>query len=198
MAAEVAIKPYPICHFLHACVDAARALKSKYDLEASDIRHIRVLLHPETFHSVCDNPDLRRRPSSEYVAKFSAHYTVAAALVRGACGYAELERAVIEDPRILALAQKVEHAPDPQSQFPRYFSGGVEIVLNDGRMISHHEPINRGAGERRLTREEIVRKFMENAEFAVPRPRAEEMLEVLLHVERFDAQRIAQSVSEER
>jgi len=135
------------------------------------------------------------RPTSDYMAKFSAYYTVAAALVRGRCGYAELEPDVITDPGILALAQKIEHVPDPQSQFPRYLSGGVEIVLNDGRTLARHEPINRGAGERRLTREEIVWKFMENAEFTLPRKRADEVLDVLLHLERFDATRVARSVS---
>ena len=195
IAAEVAVKPYPICHFLHACVDAALVLKSRYGLDARSVRQVRVLLHPETFHYVCDTPELKRRPNSDYIAKFSAYYTVAAALVRGNCGYAELEPAAIRDPRILELAQKVEYAPDPHSRFPRYFSGGVEITLDDGRSMSHHEPVNRGAGERQLTRDEIVRKFMANAEFALPRGRAEEMLEVLLHVERFDAPRIAQALS---
>jgi 2-methylcitrate dehydratase PrpD len=194
-ATEVAIKPYPICHILHACVDAALALRSEYGFGAADIRGVRVLLHPDTFHYVCENPAMRRRPTSDYMAKFSAHYTVAAALVRGRFGYAELEPEVIADPRILELADKVEHAPDPQSEFPRYFSGGVEITLRDGRVLAHHERVNRGAGERSLSREEIVRKFLANAEFALSRTRAEQMLEWLLHLERCEAVQVARALA---
>lgn len=50
------------------------------------------------------------------------------------------------------MAQKVEHAPDPKSAFPEYFSGGVEVTLGNGRTIAHHESkrekIARSAGMR--------------------------------------------------
>lgn len=192
---EVAVKPYPICHILHACVDSALALRQKHALQAGDISRVRVLLHPDTFHYVCEHPEMRRRPTTDYMAKFSAHYTVAAALVRGKCGYAELEQDAITEPAILALAQKVEHAPDPNSEFPKYFSGGVEITLRDGRTVTHHDRVNRGAGERALSGDEIAGKFLENAEFGMSRARAEAMLDVLLNLEQFDGPRIAQSVS---
>ena len=194
-AEEVAVKPYPVCHILHACIDSAIALRTQHELKPSDIAKVRVLLHPDTFHYVCENAEMRRRPTTDYVAKFSAHYTTAAALIRGKCGFAELEQDAITDPAILALAQKVEHAPDPKSAFPEYFSGGVEVTLANGRTIAHHDRVNRGAGDRALNREDITRKFLENAEFAMSRSRAEEMLQVLLELERFSGREIARAVS---
>lgn len=194
-AEEVAIKPYPVCHILHACIDSAIALKEQHGLDPSDIAKVRVLLHPDTFHYVCENAEMRRRPTTDYMAKFSAHYTTAAALIRGKCGFAELEQDAITDPAILALAQKVEHAPDPKSAFPEYFSGGVEITLANGRTIAHHDRVNRGAGDRALNRKDITRKFRENAEFGMSRSRAEEMLQVLLEIERFSGREIARAVS---
>jgi len=194
-ALEVAIKPYPVCHILHACIDSAIALRDQHALKASDIEKVRVLLHPDTFHYVCENPEMRRRPTTDYAAKFSAHYTTAAALIRGKCGFAELEQEVITDPAILALAQRVEHVPDPQSAFPEYFSGGVEITLANGRTIAHHDRVNRGAGERALDRAGITSKFLENAEFGMSRGRAEDMLESLLQLERFSGREVARALS---
>jgi 2-methylcitrate dehydratase PrpD len=194
-AEEVAIKPYPVCHILHACIDSAIALRKEHELKPSDIGKVRVLLHPDTFHYVCENAEMRRRPATDYAAKFSAHYTAAAALIRGKCGFAELEQDAITDPTILALAQKVEHAPDPKSAFPEYFSGGLEITLANGRTVAHHDRVNRGAGDRALNREEITRKFLENAEFGMSRSRAEDMLQVLLELERFSGREIARAVS---
>lgn len=194
-AEEVAVKPYPVCHILHACIDSALALREQHALRPRDITKVRVLLHPDTFHYVCENAEMRRRPTTDYMAKFSAHYTTAAALARGKCGFAELEQEAISDPEILALAQKIEHASDPKSAFPEYFSGGVEVTLSDGRTISHHDRVNRGAGERALNRDDISRKFQENAEFGMSRPRAEEMLHLLLGLERYRGREIARALS---
>jgi 2-methylcitrate dehydratase PrpD len=194
-AEEVAVKPYPVCHILHACIDSAIALRSEHGLKAADIAKVRVLLHPDTFHYVCDNPEMRRRPTSDYMAKFSAHYTTAVALIRGKCGFAELEQDAITDPEVLALAQRVEHAADPQSAFPEYFSGGVEVTLKSGRTVAHHDRVNRGAGDRALDRAAIAQKFLDNAGFAMSSARADQMLEALFELERLSGRELAKLVS---
>jgi hypothetical protein len=55
--------------------------------------------------------------------------------------------------------------------------------------------VNRGAGDRALNREDITRKFIENAEFAMSPGRAEDMLKVLLQIERFSGREIARALS---
>jgi len=188
---EVAIKPYPVCHLLHACADAALALRTRHDLDPRRIAHVQALLHPDVFHYVCEPADMRRRPTSDYMAKFSVQYVVAACLVRGRFGFAELESDALNDPDILALAQRVAHEPDPDSAFPRYFSGGVRITLDDGRTFTQHDAINRGAGERALTADEIIAKYMDNAELAVPRADAACIRDIVLDLERHSARELA-------
>ena len=184
-----------MCHILHASIDSAIALRNEHELRPADIAKVRVLLHPDTFHYVCDNPEMRRRPTSDYMAKFSAHYTTAVALIRGKCGFAELEQDAITDPDVLALAQRVEHAADPQSAFPEYFSGGVEVTLKSGRTVAHHDRVNRGAGDRALDRAAIAQKFLDNAGFAMSSSRAERMLEALFGIERLSGRDVARVVS---
>lgn len=184
---EVAVKPYPICHLLHACADAALALRRKHNLKPQDIVKVRALLHPDTFHYVAEPADMRRRPVSDYMAKFSVQFVVAACFGRGKFGFAELETDALNDADILALAQRVSHEADPESQFPKYFSGGVVVTTRDGRELVHMEKINRGAGERALTGDEIAAKFMENAELAISRSRAERIRDAVLDIERHSA-----------
>jgi len=184
-AEEVSIKPFPICHILHACVDSALILKRAHGLEASNIAEIRALLHPETFNRVCTRPEVRRHPTTEYIAKFSVYYTLAAALVRGRCGFAELESEALQDPEILALADRVSYEADVESAFPRYFSGGVVIRMKNGETYTHVERINRGAGERALTGEEIESKFLENAELVMSRDRAKSIRDRVLNMDQF-------------
>jgi len=189
---EVAIKPYPICHLLHACSDAALAIRRKHNVKPADIVKVRALLHPDTFHYVCEPAEMRSKPVSDYMAKFSVQYVVAACLVRGKFGFAELEADALNDKEILALAQKVSHDADPESQYPKYFSGGVVVTTKDGNDLVHMEKINRGAGERALTSEEIATKFMENAEMAISRPRAERIRDAVLELEKFSACELGQ------
>lgn len=195
MIEEVAVKPFPICHLLHACADSALALKHRHGLDPKDIVQVRALLHPETFHYVAEPPEMRRRPSSDYMAKFSVQYVVAACLTRGRFGFAELEPAALNDPQILALAQRVRHEADPQSEFPRYFSGGVVITLNDGRELVHMEKINRGAGDRALTADEIVAKFMDNAGLVMEVGRAERIRDLVLDLQHRSVRELGRTLS---
>ena len=187
---EVAIKPYPICHLLHACADSALALKRKHNLKPEDIASVRALLHPETFHYVCEPAEMRRKPVSDYMAKFSVQFVVAACFVRGKFGFSELEADALNDADILALAQRVSHDTDPDSQFPKYFSGGVVVTTRDGRDLVHMEKINRGAGDRALTGDEIAAKFMENADLVISRPRAERIRDAVLDLEDLSAREL--------
>lgn len=191
VAEEVAVKPYPVCHILHACIDSAITLRERHSLRPDDIAGVQVRLHPDTFHYVCENPALRRKPPTDYVAKFSAFYTVSAALVRGRCGFAELEPEALNDPTILGVTARTVHAPDEQSAFPEYFSGGVAITLRDGRTLAHHERVNRGAGARALTRDEVLRKFLDNAAFGKASDHAQRIVQIVSELERHSARDLA-------
>jgi 2-methylcitrate dehydratase PrpD len=191
MLDEVAIKPFPICHLLHACADSALALRRRHGLDHRDIARVRAFLHPETFHYVAEPADMRRRPVSDYMAKFSVQYVVAACLVRGKFGYAELEPEALADREILDLAQRVTHEADPQSAFPRYFSGGVAITTRDGRELAHMERINRGAGERALSGEDICEKFSDNAALVLSPDRSGRIRDFVLELERHSARELA-------
>ena len=184
---EVAIKPFPICHLLHACADAALAIRRKHDLKPEDIASVRALLHPEVFHYVAEPAEMRKRPTTDYMAKFSVQYVVAACLLRGRFGFEELEQEALEDPAILELAQRVSHEADPQSAFPKYFSGGVVVRTRDGRDLVHMEKVNRGAGDRALSADDIIAKFTDNARFAVPQEKVERIRDFVLKLEQHSA-----------
>ena len=137
-------------------------------LKPAEIREIRVLVPSEVVIDViCEPVARKRRPVSDYDAKFSVQFIVAACIVRGKFGLAELEPDALSDPEILALADKVEYAPDPDSPFPRAYSGEVIVTTQSGQQLRHREHVNRGADDRPLANGEIVAKFMENAGRAV-------------------------------
>jgi len=192
--ANVAVKPFPICHLIHACADSALELRRR-GLAPANIRRIRALLPQPTLHIVAEPHDQKITPANDYDAKFSAQYVVATCFVRGRFGLAELMPDALKDADALALAAKVECEVDPDSTFPNYFSGGLVVETTDGRELRHHEPVNRGAGNRALTGDEISAKFMENALLAVSEPRAQEIRAAVLAMDTMDAREVARRLA---
>ena len=125
----------------------------------------------------------KERPTTDYEAKFSAQFVVATCLFKGRFGLPELQPEALADPRVRALAERVRCSVDPNSAFPTYFSGGVRVTLKDGREVFRHVRVNSGAGERALSPDEVVAKFMASASLAVERDQAERIRDVVLDLE---------------
>jgi 2-methylcitrate dehydratase PrpD len=158
---ETGIKPYPTCHLTHAAIDAALALRGQIDIGQIDSIEARV--PHQAFGTICEPEANKKRPTSDYDAKFSLHYLVAAALLTGRITLDELEPEFFTDPGILALTDKVSFKDYPDSPFPKAYSGALIIRMKDGSEVSHFEPVNRGAADRPLPNGEIIAKFHANA-----------------------------------
>jgi len=184
---NVAIKPYPICHLIHACADSTIILREKHAIQVSDIKRIVALLPQPTLHIIAEPRENKLQPANEYDAKFSAQFVVATCLIRGRFGLGELFENTLRDTQILELAKKVDCVADPAAAYPQYFSGGVEIHLQNGQILRHHEKINRGAGERALSAAEIEKKYFENALLALSQSRAEAVCSAVLNLEKYSA-----------
>jgi len=163
---RTAVKPFPACHFTHACIDAALRLR-KDDLEVGSIERIEAFIPGEVVKTVCEPEANKRRPANSYDAQFSIPYLVAAALVRGQFTLAELDDSALSDPRILAVADTIQYRVDPNSRFPKAYSGEIRIRLKNGARVEAREDINRGAPDRPLIDSDIVEKFRANAAISV-------------------------------
>ncbi|NML31698.1 MmgE/PrpD family protein [Paraburkholderia antibiotica] len=176
---DTSIKPYPVCHFIHGCAEAALQLRRELGATAA-ISRIVCELPQATLPIVAEPASAKIVPKSDYEAKFSAQFVVAACLARGHFTLAELSDESLRDPDILALAAKTECVTEQDSSFPKYFSGAVSLTLADGRVLRAHVPMNLGSGERALSLEDIVGKFRGNASLHISAARVDEVLDVLL------------------
>ena len=180
---QVAVKPFPACHFVHACVDAAVTLTREHKLDAKEIEQVRALVPAEVVKTVCEPAANKRRPANSYDAQFSIPYTVAAALRRGQFTLDELEDDALGDADTLALADRVQYEIDPATTFPRHYTGEVIVTLRGGRTLRHREAVNRGNGERPLSEADIIEKFRSNAARAVSRDKAQAVETLLLSLD---------------
>lgn len=177
---NTAIKPYPVCHLTHGCIDAAIAIASKYQLRADQIASVETLLADGIVPVVCEPIANKRRPKNSYDAQFSIPFLVASALVRGKVTIAEIDSSRLDDPEILGLAAKVTYRTDPRSGYPKHYSGEVIVTTTDGRRLSQRQQINSGAPELPVADAEIVRKFEGNAATALAPDRIEPLKALIL------------------
>ncbi|MEM7252219.1 MAG: MmgE/PrpD family protein [Pseudomonadota bacterium] len=180
---RIAVKPFPACHFVHGCADAALTLRETHDIRPEAIRSVTAIVPEQVIPTVCEPAANKLRPISDYDAKFSLQYTIGASLVRGQFSLAELEADVLGDPTVLDITSKVRYEADPDSPFPRAYSGEVVVTLNDGRELRHREHINRGADERPLSNGEVAAKFFDNAHLAIPEAQARAVFDAIQHIE---------------
>jgi 2-methylcitrate dehydratase PrpD len=192
---NVAVKPFPACHFTHACADAAIALGRQMESEAGGISDIRALVPAEVVKTVCEPVASKRRPANAYDAQFSIPYVVASALRRGRFTLAELTPAAIADRETLALADRVRYETDPRSGFPEYYSGELVITTTDGRVLRRREHENRGCAVRPLSAGDILAKFEDNMRGAAASARATEIAEIILALDAApDMRRVADAL----
>ncbi|MCF4997564.1 MmgE/PrpD family protein [Pseudomonas syringae] len=179
---EVAVKPIPACHFTHAVADSAVILHEQ-GIRIEDIARITALVPQETIGIVCEPEASKRKPSNSYEAQFSVPYAIASGLLRGRFGLADLEPQAYSDPAALALMEKIDYQVDPQSGFPRHYSGEVVVRLHDGRQLRHREAINRGAADRPLSAADIIAKYRENAQTAIAPQAVQRILDAVLNLD---------------
>jgi 2-methylcitrate dehydratase PrpD len=178
---DTALKPYPVCHFIHGCADAAIELFPQ--IGGAEITGVKAFLPQPTLHIVAEPAAVKENATSEYEAKFSAQFVVAACLLKGFFGLPDLLPEALADPEVQALAKKVKCFEDPESAFPTYFSGGLEVSLADGRVVKRHIRVNSGAGERAMGTEAVSAKFLSSASLAIPAARAERIRDAVLALE---------------
>lgn len=195
---EVAVKPMPACHFTHAVADAAMALHHAHGFAGNSIARVIARVPREAVDIVCEPVASKRKPVSSYDAQFSVPYIVATGLVKGRFTLDELEPAALADPAVLALAARVEYEIDPDSTFPRHYTGEVIVETIDGRRVAHREAVNRGCADRPVSNEDIVAKFHANAARTVSASAAARIAQAVLQLDEQPARVLGDVLADER
>jgi 2-methylcitrate dehydratase PrpD len=167
----IGYKPYPCCHLVHAYLDCALELRREHGLTPDAVASVECLVPAGEVPIVCEPRAAKVRPRTAYDAQFSLAYTVASALIDGRVGLDTFSPSRLGEAGRLRLAERVTHAIDENSAFPKGFPGWVRIRLHDGRALQARAPDGRGSLARPLPSEAIVEKFRDNAGRALPAER---------------------------
>jgi 2-methylcitrate dehydratase PrpD len=164
---RIAFKPYPACHFIHSSLDAAVELLRDHPLTADDIERITVAVPDPGVPLVLEPLAAKRDPRTEYDAKFSLPYSIAALIVHGRVGVETYTEQAIRDPAVLALAARVDHVQRDFPTYPQSFPGWVRIETRAGDVLELELPHQRGGPDNPMSEDEVVAKFRANAALAL-------------------------------
>ncbi len=191
---QTGLKPYPCCHYNHAFIDGAAAIRAAHRLDPASISHVTCAIAAREIPIVCEPAATKQRPQTDYDAKFSLPYAVACMLVRGQVDVDDFTPAAINDFAVLDLAARTSYEVDPGAEFPRRFGGRLRVHLRDGRVLEHHQPVNRGSAERPLTEAEVIEKLRRNASRTLAPGRIGAIVDAVAALEKTDLAALTRAV----
>ncbi|MEO1613102.1 MAG: MmgE/PrpD family protein, partial [Pseudomonadota bacterium] len=155
LIAEQYFKPSPVCRWAQAPMEAARALRERLGLTSEMIDHVEV----ESFHEAIRLHT--RRPGTTEEAQYSLPHPVAAALVRGEVGPAEIGPGSFIDPEIARLAESMTLSDNEEcnAAFPAHRYAYLRLHLKSGETLASERFEARGDPEAPLSQAEFEAKF---------------------------------------
>lgn len=148
-------KPWPVCRWAQPAIEAADGLLTQYDIAAADIAQVEV----ETFHEAVRLG--AQPPASTEMAQYAIGFPLAAFMVRGRLGAAEIGAEGLGDPAITEMLGRVRliESSEFSRRFPAERLARLRLVLKSGRVVES-EPISaRGDRARPLTDADLLAKF---------------------------------------
>ncbi|MEL6264183.1 MAG: MmgE/PrpD family protein [Pseudomonadota bacterium] len=141
------IKPYPICRWAHAALDALSALQRIHGFTAPDVARIEINTFAQAARLFPGMP----RTTSE--AQYSLRFAVATLLLKGQLGPAEISGDALSDPATAALLSRIDvhETAHYSALFPTERRSDVTVELADGRRLASGDTHARGGPEAPLS-----------------------------------------------
>ncbi len=164
-------KPYPCCRWAHPSLDAAADLMRSHNLHHTQVAAVDI----RTFHNATRLAGQTPTTPDEFA--YAIAFPVAAMIVRGQVGVAELANDTLRDPDILRISRATTLIDD--AEMTRISVGKrwaqVTITLTDGTHYAAAPRTPRGDSDLPLSDAEISDKFYLFADPVLGRARANEI-----------------------
>ncbi len=152
---ECYMKRFPSCRHTHGAIDAALELRNVSDV--NNIKEIRIYIYENAIRLAGSII----QPVNGDEAKFSIHYAVACALLKGRFGLDEIMNVERGD-SLSALLDKIQLIPDSKLEDIGNGIRGTRLEAEnyDGQVWEKTVLVPKGDPENPFTKEEVVEKFI--------------------------------------
>lgn len=156
----LSIKRYPVCYSGHRVIDGVLNIVEREHLQPKQVRRVQVTIGPAQASMLRNS-----RPQTGLEAKFSVEFAVAAAMVAGQVGLAQLSDSFVADADVQSLMDKVvvEITERPCPIDPAFsYADRVLIELTDGRTFDSGDiRFAKGNAKHPLDAAGLRQKFMD-------------------------------------
>ncbi len=163
------IKPYPICRWAHAAIDAVRALRLEHGFAAEDVKTIEIRTFAEAARLFTGMPETTSQ------AQYSMGFAVVTMLRHGEIAPHHIFDAALSDAETAAQISKIIVTEDERhnTRFPAGRWSDATITLRDGQVLPSGDVSARGGYDTPLTLNEVRGKFDMMTAATLPVERAE-------------------------
>lgn len=175
-------KPYAVCYWAQPAIAGALKLQKEHNIASANIASIEVY----TFHEATRLAT--RYPTTSDEAQYSLPFPVASALVHHRIGLEELTGDALKHPEVLHLSGLVKLIEDDRfnARFPAERVSSVIIETKDGNRYDSGVVRPLWDLTAQATDEELLDKFRDLAHRYIPADRANELEELIWHIEDLD------------
>jgi 2-methylcitrate dehydratase PrpD len=168
-------KPYACGVVVHPAIDGCIQLRNQYNLTATQIERIDLRVHPLVLELTG-----KKTPQTGLEGKFSVYYAAAIALVEGAAGEKQFNDALVRDPGIVALRDRVTATVDPSVGEAQV---KIAITLKDGRRLEKTVEKVIGSVENPMSDAALDVKFLDLTSGVLPLAQARKLLDLCWNAE---------------
>ncbi len=169
-------KPYACGVVIHPAIDGCIQLRNRYNLTAAQIERIDLRVHPLVLELTG-----KKTPQTGLEGKFSVYYAAAIAIVDGAAGEKQFSDALVRDPAIVALRDRVTAAVDPSVGEAQV---KIAIALKDGRRLEKTVEQVIGSVENPMSDAALDVKFLDLTSGVLPPAQSRKLLDLCWKAEK--------------
>jgi 2-methylcitrate dehydratase PrpD len=163
LIAQSYFKLHPTGRYVHSAIDALEDLLARVPggrLDAAQIERIEVRAYMLAAMLA------EKNIVSSFGARFSVPFALASILVHGRSGLAAFDDAAVANPRVQALAQRVDLAEEPSftARYPAEQPVALRIVMRDGAEHSGSCTVTKGEPAKPHSAQELAGKFFDLGE----------------------------------
>ncbi len=174
---KLVFKKYPSCGLTQGSTDVILGLMADEGIESGDVERVEITVPPYTYKLVGHPFQVGSNPKVN--AQFSIRYCVASALLRKGSKLAYFEEAMIRDPEVLRLAEKVEVISEADMEKRGHTPLDMRVLMKSGKEHLKSIDFVPGFPEKPLSGEEHMQRFRDCLGFAakpVPEKQADAII----------------------
>ncbi|MFG1280017.1 MmgE/PrpD family protein [Xanthobacter autotrophicus] len=156
---DTMLKRFPACDCSHAALQAATELVALHGLAAEDVERGQIVITPYMNRLV--GGAFAPEANPQVAGQFNVRYGVAAILLRGAFGLADIEPEAVLDPAIRPLVDRLSVRVD-ETRIGTFAPADVSIETRDGRRLHRRVEVLPGSAAAPLTEEETYAKLLDS------------------------------------